>query len=166
MGDEKTNRGPPDEVFEPFVASVEAGLRRALVAGYGPEVGRDAALDALVWAWRNWPRVEHMENPGGYLYRVGQSAARRQLRRDKRWRSAPSGPPSTESVGHGFEPGLDGALAALSPRQRAAVVLVHGHGYSLAEASGFMGCSTSTVRNHADRALARLRPALGGSDGS
>ncbi len=62
------------------------------------------------------------------------------------------------------EPALDGALADLSPQQRAAVVLVHGYGYSLSEAGGVLACSVSTVRNHVQRALRRLHAALEVSD--
>jgi RNA polymerase sigma factor (sigma-70 family) len=62
------------------------------------------------------------------------------------------------------EPALDDALRALSPQQRAAVVLVHGYGYSLSEAAGAVGCSVSSLRNHVQRALRRLHAALEGSD--
>lgn len=167
MDDESAERGPPLGTFEPFVSSVEPGLRRALVAAYGSEVGRDAALDALAWAWRNWHRVERLHNPGGYLYRVGQNSARRHLRREQRWRSLDLAPVSPVVwVGYEFEPKLDRALVALSPRQRVAVFLVHGHGYSLSEAAAVMGCSISSARTHVDRALARLREVLGAPDGA
>jgi hypothetical protein len=39
--------------FERFVAEVEPPVRRALVAGFGAVVGRQAAADALAWAWQN-----------------------------------------------------------------------------------------------------------------
>lgn len=152
-----------EEAFDGFVGEVEAGLRRALVAAYGMDVGNDAAMDALVWAWQHWPRVHGMENPGGYLFRVGQTSARRRFRRDAH--SATLQFPRV--VGDDkpeFEPALDRSLCELSSRQRAAVVLVHGYGYSLSEAAQLMGCSVSTVRNHNERALRRLRDALGVDD--
>ena len=43
-------------------------MRRALVAGFGAVVGREAAADALAWAWQNWERVQEIESPVGYLY--------------------------------------------------------------------------------------------------
>ena len=49
MGRESQRGVPHEEAFDGFVGEVEAGLRRALVAAYGSEVGRDAAMDALVW---------------------------------------------------------------------------------------------------------------------
>ena len=42
--------------FEQFVPQAEGRLRRALVSIYGPSIGRDAAMDALSWAWENWDR--------------------------------------------------------------------------------------------------------------
>lgn len=152
---------PSTDEFEGFVGLVEPGLRRALVAAYGADVGRDAAVDALVWAWRKWDRVQSLRNPGGYLYRVGQSAARRHLRRERTGKTVAWSGGRTGSSVSDFEPSLGRALATLSDRQRAAVLLVHGYHYTLSEAASVMGCSISTVRNHAGRALTRLREDLG-----
>ena len=63
--------------FEAFVRSAEPRLRRALVAAYGFEDGRDAAAEALAYAWEHWERVRDMPNAAGYLFRVAQS---------RRWR--------------------------------------------------------------------------------
>ncbi len=49
---------------------------------------------------------------------------------------------------HNFEPGLPKALAALSQRQRLAVVLVHGYGYTLREVAELTGIRATTVQNH------------------
>jgi DNA-directed RNA polymerase specialized sigma24 family protein len=40
------------------------------------------------------------------------------------------------------------------------VLLVHGYGLTLAETAEALGCGISTIRNHVDRALKRLRSAL------
>ncbi len=60
-----------------------------------------------------------------------------------------------------FEPALPKALSALSRRQRMAVVLVHGYGYTLREVAELTGLKRTSVQNHAERGLARLRAALG-----
>jgi hypothetical protein len=39
--------------FEAFVHDVEPRLRRALVAAYGFERGREATADALSWSWEH-----------------------------------------------------------------------------------------------------------------
>jgi RNA polymerase sigma-70 factor (ECF subfamily) len=149
--------------FDDFVADVEPRLRRALVAAYGPEAGREAVADALAWAWQNWDRLRGMDNPSGYLWRVGQSAVRSAARRSRRELTAVVEVELQPRDAHReprVEPALDGALAELSPQQRAAVVLVHGYGYSLSEAAAVLSCSVSTVRNHVQRALRRLHAAL------
>jgi RNA polymerase sigma factor (sigma-70 family) len=158
---------PERSLFDDFVASTEPRLRRALVAAYGADDGREAAADALAWAWQHWDRLSAMDNPAGYLWRVGQTSVRTATRRHHRELSAVVEVELQPLEGHReprVEPALDGALAALSPQQRAAVVLVHGYGYSLSEAAGVLACSVSTVRNHVRRALRRLHAALEVSD--
>jgi RNA polymerase sigma-70 factor (ECF subfamily) len=153
--------------FDDFVATTEPRLRRALVAAYGPDAGREATADSLAWAWQNWDRLSAMENPAGYLWRVGQTSVRSAARRRQRELTAVVEVDLEPLDGHReprVEPALEGALADLSPQQRAAVVLVHGYGYSLSEAAGVLACSVSTVRNHVQRALRRLHAALEVSD--
>jgi hypothetical protein len=67
---------PDDLIFEAFVLRVEPGLRRALFAALGLDKGREATAEALAWAWEHWGRVKSMDNPTGYLFRVGQSRSR------------------------------------------------------------------------------------------
>jgi RNA polymerase sigma factor (sigma-70 family) len=154
--------GPPsaparEAEFEAFVLAAEPQLRRALVAAYGYEDGREAAAEALAYAWEHWAQVREMPNASGYLYRVAQSSAAR----GRRWRrTAPllTLPPAAE---HRFEPGLPQALASLPERQRVVVVLVHGFGYTLREVAALTGIKITTVQNHLERGLRRLRDRLG-----
>ena len=53
------------------------------------------------------------------------------------------------------------ALATLNPDQRAALVLVDMHGYSVEEAAGMLGCAVGTVKSRCARGRARLLPLLG-----
>jgi RNA polymerase sigma-70 factor (ECF subfamily) len=66
--------------FDDFVRTTGERVRRALVAYYGVEIGTDAAAEAMRVAWERWPDLSAMENPGGYLFRVGQSHARSNVR--------------------------------------------------------------------------------------
>ena len=66
--------------FERFAVADSARLRAGLVAAYGPDVGADAAAEAMAYAFEHWDRLSSMSSPVGYLYRVGQTEARRQLR--------------------------------------------------------------------------------------
>ena len=101
-------------------------------------------------------------------WRVGQTAVRKSTRR--RLHEVVDGRVfeleviDDRSGERAVEPALAGALAELSAQQRAAVVLVHGHGYSLSEAADALGCSVSTIRNHIARALKRLHAVLEGDD--
>jgi DNA-directed RNA polymerase specialized sigma24 family protein len=142
--------------FERFVEEVGPRLGRALAAVYGFEDGRDATAEALAYAWENWLKLQHIQNLPGYLFRVGQTRGR--PRRQRVLFDIGADPE------HRFEPGLPKALAALSRRQRLAVVLVHGYGYTLREAAELTGIRPTTVQNHLSRGLSRLRSLLGVDD--
>ncbi len=144
--------------FEPFAAVEGERLRRALVATYGVDVGSDACAEALAWAWEHWDRVSEMANPVGYLFRVGQSATRRQ----RRWRRRRVLLPvevDNHDVGE-IGGRLDEALVALPERQRTVALLVHGYDYSYAEVAELTGASLASVRNDLHRAMKRLRAQL------
>jgi DNA-directed RNA polymerase specialized sigma24 family protein len=144
--------------FEAFVKDVEPRLSRALAAAYGFEDGRDATAEALAYAFEHWGRLQHIANLPGYLFRVGQSRSRR-----RRQPVVFAVPDSTDNP---FEPGLPAALGSLTQRQRLAVVLVYGYGYTLREVAELTGTRPTTVQNHLARGLARLRSRMGVSDGS
>ena len=139
--------------FTEFVQRVEPRLRIALMAGYGPERGREGAAEALAYAWEHWDRVASMEHPVGFLYRVGQSKTRMRRR-------PPLRAEEPEQREPWFEPGLPDALRSLSRRQRLSVVLVHAYGWSQREAADLMGVTPETVRTHLTRGLTKLRAAL------
>lgn len=142
--------------FERFVKETGPRLSRALAAAYGFEDGQDATAEALAYAWENWQELRHVANLPGYLFRVGQTRSRRKRQ-----------PVLFDTGGdaeHSFEPGLPKALAALSQRQRLAVVLVHGYDYTLREVAELTGIKPTTVQNHLDRGLLRLRSLLGADD--
>lgn len=140
--------------FDSFIETVGVRVRAGLVAAYGREVGADAAGEAMAYAWEHWPRVRSMRNPAGYLYRVGQSAARR-LRRPTVLFPSPDREVELE-----IEPGLLPALQELSEMQRVCVVLVHGYGVAQTEAAEMLAVSVSTVRTHLARGLGSLRERL------
>lgn len=143
-----------DWQFADFVATYEEQLRRAFVAAYGGDRGREATAEALAFAWENWTRVAQMTNAPGYLYRVGQSRTRH-----KRVAVTFAPPPEEESI---FEPKLIPTLKKLTVSQRTAVVLVHGYGWTLREVGELTGIKVTSVQNHLDRGLAKLRRELNG----
>lgn len=46
-----TVRRSPETEFVAFARTVEPRLRIALMARFGPDRGREAASEALAWAW-------------------------------------------------------------------------------------------------------------------
>ena len=97
-----------------------------------------------------------MDNPMGYLYRVGRSRTRGRRYRVLFVRA--------DGGDQWFEPRLGDALAALTERQRLAVGLVHGYGWTLGEVADVCGLRVTTVQNHLERGTARLRALLGVSE--
>ena len=142
------------EAFTGFVSEAEPRLRFALSAALGQERGREATAEALAYGWEHWERVGGMENPVGYLYRVGRSRVRRRPER------ANFSPVSTFTMPE-VEPGLPEALSRLSEKQRIAVFLVYGFGWSRREVADMLSVSVNSVGTHLDRGLAKLRFRLG-----
>jgi DNA-directed RNA polymerase specialized sigma24 family protein len=100
-----------------------------------------------------------MDRPLGYLFRVGQTKTRRLgIRRGAVF---PAPDPVTLPW---VEPRLAGALAALPRRQRLAVVLVFAFEWQLREVAELLGVKVTTVQNHVERGLTRMRRELEVSD--
>lgn len=146
------------EGYSDFVRAKGQRLRRAFISAYGPEVGAEATSEALAYAWEHWERIGAMANPAGYLYRVGQSRARRYRRRPTMLPHVP------EASQPWVEPGLPAALQRLSEKQRQAILLCHGFEWTLAEVAELWGVNASTVQRHIDRGMVKLRSRLGVSD--
>ena len=139
--------------FDEFVRDAEPRLRRALLGVVGVDRVDDAVGEALAWAFEHRDALSAMDNPVGYLYRVGQSKVR--PRRPVRlFRVLP---PSIPEV----EPALVEALGALPDSQRTAIWLAHGCGWTHGEIAVVMEVAPSTVATHVSRGLRRLREVMG-----
>lgn len=117
----------------------------ALVTGDRSEAA-EIAQDAFVAIWERWDRVQLMDNPVGYLHRTAMNASRKRYRRAKLFhRIAASLPPRTSSAPADSAVMLSEALRALTPRQRAALVLTELLGYGAEDAAPMLGVKTSTI---------------------
>jgi DNA-directed RNA polymerase specialized sigma24 family protein len=134
------------------VKRTEQRLQTALVAAYGFERGHEATAEALAYAWEHWERLREYDNPIGYLYRVGQSRTRQ--RKGRMLFARPEQPDPS------YDPGLLPALATLSESQRTAVVLVHAFDWTLKEVADSTGVKVTSVQNHLERGLKKLRKSL------
>ena len=147
--------GPTEAEFTEFLETHGPGLRHAFVARYGPDVGSDVMADVSEYAWGHWGKLTRMENPSGWLFRVGQSRSRRYFRRHVR---LPAPRPDRNPL---VEPALPGLLQSLPDGQRVAVLLTQAFGYTEREAAEIIGVSASTVHQNVHRGLNRLRAAMG-----
>lgn len=142
--------------FRAFFDESEPPLRRALVARYGGDRGREATAEALSYAWQHWDRVRLIENPVAYLFTVGRSRTRVRLPS----RRLPLPPDAIDDI----EPDIDlqRALGRLSRRQRQCVYLTVAMQWSFSETAEALGISKGSVQRHTERAIAGLRAELKG----
>jgi DNA-directed RNA polymerase specialized sigma24 family protein len=147
--------------FAPFVASAHDRVLRALVAHHGVDGGSEATADAFAYAWANWDRVSATRNPIGYVFRVGDRLA---TRRSIKARREPATDPHHFPVGAWLDGDPDTELAellgGLPPRQRAAVLLVHGFGWSYRMAAETLDLPLTSVTNDVIRGTRALRTLL------
>jgi RNA polymerase sigma-70 factor (sigma-E family) len=151
--------------FERFVADNGNGLLRTayLMAGDLHEA-EDLVQETLFKVASKWPRVRRMENPVAYTRRilVNQALHGRAKRSRNRAELTATPPPETASnAAHlDIHDELFDALAALPPRQRAALVLRYLLDLPEAEVASALGCSLGTVKSSTSRALTRLEETL------
>ncbi|GLY13470.1 SigE family RNA polymerase sigma factor [Kineosporia rhizophila] len=111
-----------------------------------------------------WPRVHEIDHPGAYLRAVllrhVLNEGRRSWRREHCVALLPErGYDSTPGADLGMD--LTRALAGLTTRQRAAVVLRYVEDRPVAEVARIMGTTPGTVKRQCSDGVARLRLILG-----
>ncbi len=145
--------------YTEFVEDEGATLRRALCVALGRDLGLEATSEALSYGWQHWDRVGQMDNPIGYLYRVGRSRVRKEFR----WRNrrAPLFDPVDEVRLPWVEPRLPEIVSRLSEHQRIAVVLRNAFDWSYRDIADLLGTSIGTVQQHHARGMRRLRAGMG-----
>jgi RNA polymerase sigma-70 factor (ECF subfamily) len=124
------------------------------------EIMQDAFLKVL----ERWDRVSSLEDPVGYLYRTAMNLFRKRWRRASVMLRRTAGLSDRDDEISVIETRVDvaRALATLSPRQRAVVVLTELLEFSSEEAGRMLGIAPGTVRMHASRGRAALADVLGG----
>jgi RNA polymerase sigma-70 factor (ECF subfamily) len=146
--------------FEAFFEDEKDRLLRVLsvITGSVAEA-EDIAQDAFVKVFERWELVRDMDNPAGYLYRAAMNGFRSRARRAAvAVRRAVAAQPERDvfaSVDDRDEAAR--ALASLTPRQRAAVVLTELLGFSGDETGRLLGIRASTVWALTHQARAALR---------
>lgn len=155
------------ESFESFFEEEHGNLFGALVLVTGDRHEAEELMqESFVRVWERWDRVSLMDSPSGYLYRTAMNGFRMRRRRARvaarrLFRRGSSADP-LDAVE--LRDSVDRALAALTPRQRAAVVLTALLDYTSEEAGELLGVKAATVRSLATQARAAIREAEGAGD--
>src|SRR5262245_20993471 len=150
--------------FEVFFEAEARTLFHRLCAITGNAAEAEEIMqDAFLALWERWDRVGSIQDPTAYLYRTAMNAFRKRSRRAalairRTLALAPDPAPFSEID---EQQDVVAALAELSPRQRAALVLTDVLDYSSEEAGKALGVSAGTVRGLASRARENLRRQVG-----
>jgi RNA polymerase sigma factor (sigma-70 family) len=136
-----------------------------LVTGDRSEA-EELTQDAFVRVYARWQHVGELDDPTGYLYRAAMNGFRSRFRRAKVAvrRRVSGAEPRDDIAAIERHADLVRDLRALTPKQRAAVVLLDLLEMSSDEAGELLGTSPGTVRVQASRARARLRAMAGDRD--
>ena len=153
--------------FDPFFhAHFEKVARAGALVTRDAGAGQDLAQEAFTRLLERWSDMDSDDHARNFVYKVAINLARSHLRKHGRvflygLRSPgdPGGTSPTSSSDDWFE--MIEALGALSPRQRACVVLVDYVDMDSAAAAGVLGMSAGTVRVHLMRGRRALREGLG-----
>lgn len=152
------------EGLEEFIVARQAALSRVayLLTG-NHDAARDLLQSALEKTARHWRRVSGGGNPDGYVRRVLYNTFVSSWRRRQRMAEYPTAElPDTpsrhdESERTARRLTLERALARLTPKQRAVIVLRFYEDLSEVDTARALGCSVGTVKSQTNYALGRLR---------
>lgn len=138
-------------------------VMRFLVAAVGPSEAEDAFQETFLSALRGWPRVRDDGRLDRWVMKI---ASRKAIDHHRRTASSPvpdERVPDRADPRGPFEPGdpaLWTALAALPPKQRAAVALRAIFGWPYADVAEVLECSHEAARANVSEGLKRLRGSL------
>jgi RNA polymerase sigma-70 factor (sigma-E family) len=144
-----------------FAAEYPSLLRFAYLVSGERGSAEDLVQEAFVRLYRAGARTDDA-TVGAYarkaIVNLARSAHRRRATAERVVIDRPrsGAPPDVEARDE-----LWNALRDLSPKQRAVVALRFYEDMSEREIAGALGISTGSVKKHADRAMTRLRAALG-----
>ena len=150
--------GPPS--FEELFLDVHDRLYRALYFVTGSSADAEELMqDAFLKLWERWDRLDTIEDPVAYLFRVALNGVRMRARRArvaarKIVLSAAARDPFDDV---NLREDVRRMLRRLTPRQRTAIVLTDIFGYTSEQAARIMSIQPTTVRVLASQGRAALR---------
>jgi RNA polymerase sigma-70 factor, ECF subfamily len=139
-----------------------------------PDEAGEVAQEVMLRAWRGITRFQGRSSYFTWLYRIAVNEANRALaKRDRQPPSVPLGPrelelptspdddPSSRAEASELRLALAGALAALPPPLRTAIVLRDVEGFSTQEAAAIAGVGQAAFKSRLHQARLQLRAAIG-----
>jgi RNA polymerase sigma-70 factor (sigma-E family) len=162
--------------FETFVRSATVELfHTAYALTWDTVQAEDLVQEAFLVVARRWDRVRSMDRPVSYarkvLVNLALAGTRRRVRqRDELAIVEDLRGLADDEAARAFRAVEDldefaSALAQLSPRQRAAVVLRYWEDLPEAEVGAILGCTVGTVASLASRGARSLAAAFGAAEG-
>jgi RNA polymerase sigma-70 factor, ECF subfamily len=156
-------RAGDSQAFGELIREFDRGFRALAYRLLGDrELMEDVLQDAYVKAFRALPRFRGDAAARTWLYRIVYNACLDQLKRRRRpERRAPpltAAPDPDELIA--TRAALEAALAALSPVERAVVLLVDAEGLPYDDAAAILGVPPGTIASRLSRARAALRRSL------
>ncbi len=155
-----SSRDDAEDFRQLFEATRARVVRTVWYVVHDDEVAQEITQEAFLALFRHWRKVRSYDRPDLWVRRVAlqkaQREAARMRRRDHLERTA-NPPPGPDALP---DPELLDAIGALSPRQRAVVVLFYLEDRPMEEVADLVGCSTSTGFVHLHKARRRLAELL------
>ena len=123
-------------------------------------VAEELAQEALVRVWTHWGKVQSLDTPSGWAWRVAINLANSHLRRLRAERQATKRaavPDSSRRLEHPDAQAIRDAVSRLPHRQRSAIVLRYYLDMPFVEVARIMDVPLGTAKSLARRAVIRLR---------
>jgi RNA polymerase sigma-70 factor, ECF subfamily len=149
--------------FHDFYGGSRDRVGRALAVTLGDaDLAAESVDEAMARAYQRWSSVSRMDNPSGWVYRVGLNLARSRIRRlTRRRRVVAIGHMATDVPEPDvLEPAILRALRALPVDHRSVVVCRLLLGWSEAETAQALGIRPGTAKSRLHRATATLADQL------
>ncbi|MEO6260789.1 MAG: RNA polymerase sigma factor [Thermoanaerobaculia bacterium] len=163
---ERVRAGDPD-AFRVFVDRYSRNVfKLAFRLTRNQHDADDVVQETFLRAYKHLHSFDSRSSFGTWIHRIAANSAFDLLRRRER-NSAEELDPETAGPGHddvvsrlGFRDALERGFSLLSRNERAAFVLRHYEGMSIAEIGEILGTETSATKNTIFRAVGKLRQVL------
>jgi RNA polymerase sigma-70 factor, ECF subfamily len=156
--DREVPAGPPS--FEELFLDMHDRLYRALYFVTGSSADAEELMqDAFLKLWERWDRLDTIEDPVAYLFRVALNGVRMRARRARvaARKIVPVAGARDPFDDVNLREDVRRMLRRLTPRQRTAIVLTEILGYTSEQAAHIMDIQPTTVRVLASQGRAALR---------